>query len=90
MEREKLPGTIRIWPGTAEELVGTKAYFVRAGLFKDVDVALFTHVGDDLGVSLGRSRRHRPRVGAVLVPGRDRARRPARRGAAAARSTRWS
>ena len=32
MEREKLPGTIRIWPGTAEELVGTKAYFVRAGL----------------------------------------------------------
>jgi aminobenzoyl-glutamate utilization protein B len=25
MEREHLPGTIRIWPGTAEELVGTKA-----------------------------------------------------------------
>ena len=44
MEREKLPGTIRIWTGTAEELVGTKAYFVRAGLFKDVDVAIFTHV----------------------------------------------
>ena len=53
MEREKLPGTIRIWTGTAEELVGTKAYFVRAGLFKDVDVALFTHVGNELGVSWG-------------------------------------
>src|ERR1700754_2563465 len=53
MEREKLPGTIRIWPGTAEELVGTKAYFVRAGFFKDVDVALFTHVGNELGVSWG-------------------------------------
>jgi aminobenzoyl-glutamate utilization protein B len=53
MERERLPGTIRIWPGTAEELVGTKAYFVRAGLFKDVDIALFTHVGDNLGVSWG-------------------------------------
>jgi aminobenzoyl-glutamate utilization protein B len=53
MEREKLPGTIRIWPGTAEELVGTKAYFVREGFFKDVDVALFTHVGNDLGVSWG-------------------------------------
>ena len=53
MEREKLPGTIRIWPGTAEELVGTKAYFVRAGLFKDVDVALFTHVSDNLDVSWG-------------------------------------
>ena len=53
MEREKLPGTIRIWPGTAEELVGTKAYFIRAGLFKDVDVALFAHVGSDLAVSWG-------------------------------------
>src|SRR5687767_12040757 len=41
MEREKLPGTIRVWPGTAEELLGTKAHFIREGLFKDVDVALF-------------------------------------------------
>ena len=53
MEREKLPGTIRIWPGTAEELVGTKAYYVRDGFFKDVDVALFTHVSNDLNVSWG-------------------------------------
>lgn len=53
MERDKIPGTIRIWPGTAEELVGTKAYFIRDGLFKDVDVALFTHVGRNLGVSWG-------------------------------------
>jgi aminobenzoyl-glutamate utilization protein B len=53
MEREKLPGTIRLWTGTAEELVGTKAYFVRAGLFKDVDVALFTHVANDFDVSWG-------------------------------------
>ena len=53
MEREKLPGTIKIWPGTAEELVGTKAYFVREGLFKDVDVALFAHVGNGLSVSWG-------------------------------------
>ena len=53
MEREKLSGTIRVWPGTAEELVGTKAYFIRAGLFKDVDVALFAHVSDNLAVSWG-------------------------------------
>jgi aminobenzoyl-glutamate utilization protein B len=53
MEREHLPGTLRIWTGTAEELVGSKAYFVRAGLFKDVDVALFTHVGNSLAVSWG-------------------------------------
>ena len=53
MEREKLPGTIRIWSGTAEELVGAKAYFIRAGLFKDVDVALFAHVDDTMAVSWG-------------------------------------
>jgi aminobenzoyl-glutamate utilization protein B len=53
MERDGIKGTIKIWPGTAEELVGTKAYFVREGYFKDVDVALFTHVGNNLGVSWG-------------------------------------
>ena len=51
MERDRLSGTLKIWPGVAEELVGGKAYFVRAGVFKDVDVCLFAHVGDNLGVS---------------------------------------
>jgi aminobenzoyl-glutamate utilization protein B len=54
MEREHLSGTLRIWPGTAEELVGSKAYFVRAGLFKDVDIALFTHVDSNFAVSWGQ------------------------------------
>jgi aminobenzoyl-glutamate utilization protein B len=54
MERDKIPGTIRIWPGVAEELVGTKAYFVREGLFKDVDICLFSHVGSNLGTSWGQ------------------------------------
>jgi aminobenzoyl-glutamate utilization protein B len=53
LQRDRLPGTIRIWPGVAEELVGTKAYFVRAGLFAGSDVALFTHVDNNLGVSWG-------------------------------------
>ena len=53
MEREKLPGTLMIWPGVAEELLGTKAYFVRAGLFKDVDVVLYNHVGSNLSTSWG-------------------------------------
>src|SRR5438067_13642780 len=34
MEREHLKGTIKLWPGVAEELVGTKAYYVRSGVFK--------------------------------------------------------
>jgi len=53
MEREKLPGTIMLWPGVAEELVASKAWFVRDGMFKDVDVTLFTHVGNNLNVSWG-------------------------------------
>src|SRR4051794_28233419 len=55
MEREHLQGTLRLWPGVAEELVGTKAYYVRAGMFKDVDVCLFAHVAANLGVSWGPS-----------------------------------
>ena len=51
MERAKLPGTIKLWPGVAEELVAGKAYFVRAGVFKDVDVVLFTHVSNNLTTS---------------------------------------
>jgi aminobenzoyl-glutamate utilization protein B len=53
MEREKLPGTIRIWPGTAEELLGSKAHYVRAGLFKDVDAVLFAHVSDNFNTAWG-------------------------------------
>jgi aminobenzoyl-glutamate utilization protein B len=55
MTRERLPGTLKLWPGVAEELLGTKAYFVRAGYFKDVDACLFTHVGDNLGTTWGAS-----------------------------------
>jgi len=53
MEREHLKGTIRLWPGVAEEDLGAKAYYVRAGMFKDVDVVLFTHVGANFGVTSG-------------------------------------
>ena len=53
MEREHLQGTLRLWPGVAEEEVGAKAYFVKAGMFKDVDVCLFTHVASAFGVSSG-------------------------------------
>jgi len=53
MEREKLPGTLQLWPGVAEEQLGTKAYYVRHGMLRDVDIAIFTHVGNNLGVSWG-------------------------------------
>jgi aminobenzoyl-glutamate utilization protein B len=53
MEREKLPGTILLWPGVAEEQLASKAHLIREGILKTADVALFAHVGADLGVSWG-------------------------------------
>ncbi len=53
MIAQKLPGTIKIWPGVAEEQLGTKAFFTAAGLFKDVDVNFFTHVSDDFSTPWG-------------------------------------
>ena len=56
MEREHLQGTIKLWPGVAEEQLGTKAYYVRAGVFKDVDVVLFAHVDSNFRVQAGPSK----------------------------------
>ena len=55
MEREGLAGTLRLWPGVAEEQLGTKAYFVRAGLFDDVDIVLYSHVAAEMKTSWGDS-----------------------------------
>ncbi len=56
MEREGIKGTMKLWPGVAEELVATKAWFVRDGNFKDVDICMFTHVSNDFTVSWGQGR----------------------------------
>ncbi len=55
MQRDKIDGTILLWPGIAEEQMAGKAFLVRAGIFKNTDVTLFTHVGSGLGVSWGPS-----------------------------------
>ena len=46
MTKNNIKGTLKIYPGVAEELVATKAFYVRAGLFKDVDIMLGSHVGE--------------------------------------------
>jgi amidohydrolase len=53
MERDHLPGTLKIWPGVAEELGGGKAFLVRAGYFKDTDIVLFAHVASALETGWG-------------------------------------
>ena len=55
MTKHNIKGKLMLWPGVAEELLATKAYYVRAGLFKDVDVSIFTHVASSFGTSWGDS-----------------------------------
>ena len=58
MTRHHIAGTLKIIPGVAEELLGTKAYFVRAGLFKDVDAVLGVHVGSEFKTYYGQGERN--------------------------------
>jgi aminobenzoyl-glutamate utilization protein B len=53
MQRERIPGTIVLWPGVAEELLSGKAWFVRDGRFRGIDAVLFTHVAANMGTSWG-------------------------------------
>jgi aminobenzoyl-glutamate utilization protein B len=55
MKENDLEGTLILWPGIAEELVASKAWFVRDGLFKGIDACIFTHVSSNMGVSWGAS-----------------------------------
>ncbi|CUS45795.1 MAG: amidohydrolase [Pseudomonadota bacterium] len=53
MIKHGIKGRLMLWPGVAEELLATKAYYVREGLFKDVDASIFTHVGNGFGTGYG-------------------------------------
>jgi aminobenzoyl-glutamate utilization protein B len=53
MNEHHIAGTIKIFPGVAEELLGTKAFYVRAGLFKDVDLVLGSHVWSEFSTAYG-------------------------------------
>ena len=53
MEENHIPGTLVIWPGVAEELLGSKAWYVRDGYFKNIDACIFTHVSNDFATNYG-------------------------------------
>lgn len=53
MEKNKIPGRLLLWPGVAEELIGAKAYYVRAGVFNGVDACIFTHVASEFSTAWG-------------------------------------
>ena len=53
MEKNGIKGRLMVWPGVAEELLATKAFYVREGLFKNVDATIFTHVSSDFSTGYG-------------------------------------
>ncbi|MFY9464690.1 MAG: amidohydrolase [Sediminibacterium sp.] len=52
IEAKKLKGTVRVYGCPAEEGGSGKVYMVRAGLFKDVDVAVHWHPDDENSVTM--------------------------------------
>lgn len=55
MQRNGIQGTLRVYPGVAEELLGSRTYMVNAGLFKDLDIMLSAHISNDFTTSWGPS-----------------------------------
>lgn len=53
MEQFKIPGTLVVSIGPAEEQLMSRPYLVRDGYFKDVDAAIITHVADSMATSYG-------------------------------------
>jgi len=53
MIKNHIAGTLVIWPGVAEELLGSKAWYIRDGYFKNIDACIFTHVSGGFSVGYG-------------------------------------
>ncbi|MES2271283.1 MAG: amidohydrolase [Pseudomonadota bacterium] len=53
MVKNNIKGRLMLWPGVAEELLATKAFYVRDGMFKGVDASIFTHVSSGFGTGYG-------------------------------------
>jgi aminobenzoyl-glutamate utilization protein B len=52
IEEKKFTGTIKVFGCPAEEGGSGKVYMVRAGLFKDVDIAIHWHPGNENGITM--------------------------------------
>lgn len=53
MQKYNITGTLRVYPGVAEELLGSRTYMVNAGLFKDLDIMLSSHISSDFNTAWG-------------------------------------
>lgn len=53
MQRYNIPGSVAISFGPAEEQIVSRPFLVRAGLFKDADIAILLHIGDNFAAGFG-------------------------------------
>jgi aminobenzoyl-glutamate utilization protein B len=53
MQRYNIPGSVAISIGPAEEQIISRPFLVRAGLFKDADIAIVLHLGDRFAAGYG-------------------------------------
>ncbi|MBI1355811.1 MAG: amidohydrolase [Acidobacteria bacterium] len=53
LQKHNMPGTIRVYPGVAEELLGSRTYMAREGLFDDLDAMLSCHVSSSFDTQWG-------------------------------------
>jgi aminobenzoyl-glutamate utilization protein B len=53
MQRFNIPGSVAISFGPAEEQIVSRPFLVRAGLYKDADVAILLHIGDGFAAGYG-------------------------------------
>jgi aminobenzoyl-glutamate utilization protein B len=53
LEQNNLPGTVKFFGSPAEEVVISRPYMVREGVFKDVDAVIDNHASGDLSTSYG-------------------------------------
>ncbi|MBM3724948.1 MAG: amidohydrolase [Acidobacteria bacterium] len=58
MQKHKIPGTLKLYPGVAEEQLGTKAFYIRDGHLKGLDVMLGVHVGSEFQTEYAQSARN--------------------------------
>ncbi len=55
MQKHRIAGTLRVYPGVAEELLASRTYMVLAGLFRDLDAMLSCHISSEFATGYGPS-----------------------------------
>jgi aminobenzoyl-glutamate utilization protein B len=53
MQRYNIPGSVAISLGPAEEQLISRPYLIRAGLYKDADIAILVHIGGNFAAGYG-------------------------------------